>query len=105
VFVKLHKLRVQDFGHKHVKVLALVLREYNIFWFEVCVDYIANSMQVVKTHECLLCNFANDWDRNAIVIELFNHREKIFAENFKSHDRVFSIWPDVEKLVEHLQVV
>ena len=66
---------------------------------------VAYPVQVVESHENLPSDLADYGNWNTFIIVLLYQRQKIFPEDFEGHDRVLSIRPVMEELVEHLQVV
>jgi len=65
----------------------------------------ANPVHVVQPEQQLFGYSPDDWQRNASVVILFDHREQVFAKDLEGHDKVLAVVGVVEKLIEHLQVM
>lgn len=68
-------------------------------------DNLANPMQIIQTHKCLLRYFPHYRDWNAPIIVFFDHGKKVFAQDFKGHYRVSAVGADMEELVKHLEIM
>ena len=102
VFIKLNELCVEHCGLEHLKFGHALDLEYNVLGLQVCVDDLADTMEVVKAHEDLTGDFAHNWHRYTLIVKAFDETEHVVAQNLESHDRMATILSMVEELVEHL---
>lgn len=103
--VERHQRRVQDVCAQHLKVLTLVLCEYDVFRFEVGVDDPTDAMEIVESHKRLLGYLSDDRHWNTAIVVALDHCQQVLSKHLKCHNRVSPVWTDVEELVKHLQVV
>jgi len=66
---------------------------------------LANSMQVVQTHQTLLGHDAYERHRHTFVIVAFDHFEQVHAQNLEHHYEMFPVWPVMQEAVQQLDTV
>jgi len=69
----------------------------NILRLEICVNYLAHSVHVIKTNETLSCKLPHQWNGHALVIISLDDLQEVDAQDFEHHDKVLSIWSMVDE--------
>lgn len=80
--------------------LLISQTEVDIFRFEIRVDYLADSVQVVKAHQALFGHDPNKRQWHTFVIVAFNYFKEIDAENFKYHYEVFAMGAMMQETIQ-----
>ena len=63
-------------------------------------DYLADSVQVVKAHQALFGHDPNKRQWHTFVIVAFNYFKEIDAENFKYHYEVFAMGAMMQETIQ-----
>ena len=68
-------------------------------------DYSTDSVQEVKTHEDLSCDFLDKVKRKSFVVVAFEDFEEVDSKDFEDHAEVVAVGPLVEEGVEEIEDV
>ena len=68
-------------------------------------DDLADSVQVVQSHQALLGHLSDDWKRSAFVVVSFDHFQQVATQDFKYCHKVLSMRTVVEETIQKLDTV
>lgn len=102
VVIQLNQLSVQNICFQQLEFSLTFDLKDDVLWLEISVDNLADTMQVVKTHESLLGNFSRNRNWNTLVVEPLDQSEQVASKYLEGHDRVAPEHRVVEELVKHL---
>ena len=77
-------------------------REQYIFWFKICMDDVAHSVQVIQSNQTLPSNLPCDGYWHSLVLKRLDHLKQVDSKNLEHHDKVLPIRPVMQERVEQL---
>ena len=77
-------------------------REQYIFWFKICMDDVAHSVQVIQSNQTLPSNLPCDGYRHSLVLKRLDHLKQVDSKYLEHHDEVLPIRPVMQERVEQL---
>ena len=86
-------------------LLDLIIGEAdeNIFWFEICVNDLTNSVKEIKTNKNLSGHFSNSVQRKTFIVSSLEHLQQIDSQNFINHTEMIAIGSLVKETVQQVQ--
>ena len=79
--------------------------QIDILWFQISVDYLADTMQVIQSNQALFGHDSNQWHWHTFVVVAFNYFEKIYAQNLEDHDKMFAVRAMMQEAVQKLNTI
>lgn len=63
----------------------------DVLRFEIRVDDLAHSVQVVESDQALLRHLPDDWKRSSFVVVSFDYFQQVAAENLEDRHEVLAV--------------
>ena len=77
--------------------------EQHIFRFQVCMNDAADSVQKVKPHHHLSCDFFYQIEWKSFVVISLQNFQQVDTQDFKYHGEMISIWAFVQERVKQVE--